>query len=62
MGHLTRTGIVGIPYDIITSLKLEKWLLSSTIRFKAPGLKSLTVELIEHQKICTHQYRQKEDL
>jgi hypothetical protein len=31
-----------IPYDIITSLKLEKGLLSSTIRFKAPGLMSST--------------------
>jgi hypothetical protein len=34
--------IVDIPYDIITSLKLEKGLLSSTIRFKAPGLVSPT--------------------
>jgi hypothetical protein len=33
---------VDIPYDIITSLKLEKGLLSSTIRFKAPGLMSST--------------------
>jgi hypothetical protein len=31
-----------IPYDIITSIKLEKGLLSSTIRFKAPGLMSST--------------------
>ena len=31
-----------IPYDIITSLKLKKGLLSSTIRFKAPGLMSST--------------------
>ena len=33
-----KENIVDIPYDIITSLKLEKGLLSSTIRFKAPGL------------------------
>jgi hypothetical protein len=34
--------VVDIPYDIITSIKLEKGLLSSTIRFKAPGLMSST--------------------
>ena len=32
-----KANVVDIPYDIITSLKLEKGLLSSTIRFKAPG-------------------------
>jgi hypothetical protein len=37
-----KTNIVDIPYDIITSLKLEKGVLSSTIRFKAPGLMSST--------------------
>jgi hypothetical protein len=37
-----KENVVDIPYDIITSLKLEKGLLSSTIRFKAPGLMSLT--------------------
>jgi hypothetical protein len=37
-----KENIVDIPYDIITSLKLEKGLLSSTIRFKAPGLVSTT--------------------
>ena len=31
-----KANVVDIPYDIITSLKLEKGLLSSTIRFKAP--------------------------
>lgn len=30
--------IVDIPYDVITSVKLEKGLLSSTIRFEAPAL------------------------
>ncbi|MGE3859500.1 MAG: PH domain-containing protein, partial [Nitrososphaeraceae archaeon] len=35
-----KANIVDIPYDIITSLKLEKGLLSSTIRFKAVGLMS----------------------
>ena len=30
-----KANVVDIPYDIITSLKLEKGLLSSTIRFKA---------------------------
>ena len=30
------------PYDIVTSVKLEKGLLSSTIRFRAPGLMSST--------------------
>ena len=35
-----KANIVDIPYDIITSLKLEKGLLSSTIKFKAPGLMS----------------------
>ena len=37
-----KENIVDIPYDIITSLKLEKGLISSTIRFKAPGLVSAT--------------------
>jgi hypothetical protein len=37
-----RENVVDIPYDIITSIKLEKGLLSSTIRFKAPGLMSST--------------------
>ncbi|MGI9009863.1 MAG: PH domain-containing protein [Nitrososphaeraceae archaeon] len=37
-----KANAVDIPYDIITSLKLEKGLLSSTIRFKAPGLMSST--------------------
>ena len=37
-----KTDVVDIPYDIITSLKLEKGLLSSTIRFKAVGLMSST--------------------
>jgi hypothetical protein len=34
--------IVDIPYDIITSVKREKNILSSTIRFKALGLVSST--------------------
>jgi Bacterial PH domain/Short C-terminal domain len=33
-----RENIVDIPYDIITSVKLEKGILSSTIVFRAPGL------------------------
>ena len=37
-----KANVVDIPYDIITSLKLEKGLLSSTIRFKAAGLMSST--------------------
>ena len=37
-----KANVVDIPYDIITSLKLEKGLLSSTIRFEAPGLMSST--------------------
>ena len=37
-----KENVVDIPYDIITSIKLEKGLLSSTIRFKAPGLVSST--------------------
>ena len=37
-----KENIVDIPYDIITSVKLEKNILSSTIRFKAPGLVSST--------------------
>ena len=37
-----KENVVDIPYDIITSIKLEKELLSSTIRFKAPGLMSST--------------------
>ncbi len=35
-----KENIVDIPYGIITSVKLEKNILSSTIRFKAPGLVS----------------------
>jgi hypothetical protein len=37
-----KENVLDIPYDIITSVKLEKGLLSSTIRFKAPGLMSST--------------------
>src|SRR5919108_2146275 len=37
-----KENLVDIPYDIVTSVKLEKGLLSSTIRFKAPGLVSST--------------------
>ena len=37
-----KENVVDIPYDIITSIKLEKGLLSSTIRFNAPGLMSST--------------------
>lgn len=37
-----KENVVDIPYDIVTSIKLEKGLLSSTIRFKAPGLVSST--------------------
>jgi hypothetical protein len=37
-----KENLVDIPYDIITSIKLEKGLLSSTIIFKAPGLLSST--------------------
>jgi hypothetical protein len=37
-----KENVVDIPYDIITSVKLEKGLLSSTISFKAPGLMSST--------------------
>jgi hypothetical protein len=33
-----KENIVDIPYDVITSVKLEKGLLSSTIRFEAPVL------------------------
>jgi hypothetical protein len=37
-----KENVVHIPYEIVTSIKLEKGLLSSTIRFKAPGLVSST--------------------
>jgi hypothetical protein len=37
-----KENVVDIPYDIVTSVKLEKGLLSSTIRFKASGLVSST--------------------
>jgi hypothetical protein len=37
-----KENVVDIPYEIVTSVKLEKGLLSSTIRFKAPGLLSST--------------------
>src|SRR5215204_5887607 len=37
-----KENVVDIPYDIITSINLEKALLSSTIRFKALGLMSST--------------------
>ena len=33
-----KENIVDIPYDVIPSIKLEKGLLSSTIRFEAPAL------------------------
>jgi hypothetical protein len=33
-----KENIVDIPYDVITSVKLEKGLLTSTIRFEAPAL------------------------
>jgi hypothetical protein len=37
-----KENVVDIPYDIVTSVRLEKGLLSSTIRFKASGLVSST--------------------
>ena len=37
-----KENVIDISYDIITSIKLEKGLLSSTIRFKAPALMSST--------------------
>jgi hypothetical protein len=37
-----KENVIDIPYDIITSIKLEKGLLSSTIRFKSPALMSST--------------------
>ena len=37
-----KENVVDIPYDIVTSVKLERGLLSSTIRFKASGLVSST--------------------
>jgi hypothetical protein len=37
-----KENVVDIPYEIVTSIKLEKGLLSSTIRFKAAGLLSST--------------------
>jgi hypothetical protein len=37
-----KENVVDIPYDIVTSVKVETGLLSSTIRFKAPGLLSST--------------------
>src|SRR5215204_2125451 len=37
-----KENVIDIPYDIVTSVKLERGLLSSTIRFKAPGLMSST--------------------
>jgi len=33
-----RSEIVDIPYDVITSVKLMKGVLTSTILFKAPGI------------------------
>jgi hypothetical protein len=33
-----KENIIDIPYDVITSVKLDKGLLSSTIRFEAPVL------------------------
>jgi hypothetical protein len=33
-----KENIIDIPYDVITTVKLEKGLLSSTIRFEAPAL------------------------
>jgi len=50
-----KENIVDIPYDIITSVKLEKNILSSTIRFKAQGLASSTrpgmmEEIIDEQE------------
>ena len=31
-----KENVVDIPYDIVTSVKVEKGLLSSTIRFRSP--------------------------
>lgn len=42
-----RENIVDIPYDIIRSVRLEKMILSSTIRFKAIGLDSAKLGLID---------------
>jgi hypothetical protein len=35
-----KENLIDIPYDVITSIKLEKGLFSSTIRFEAPALVS----------------------
>ena len=33
-----KENVIDIPYDVVTSIKLEKGLLSSTVRFEAPAL------------------------
>jgi hypothetical protein len=33
-----KENLIDIPYDVVTSIKLEKGLFSSTIRFEAPAL------------------------
>ena len=33
-----KENLIDIPYDVVTSIKSEKGLFSSTIRFKAPAL------------------------
>ena len=42
-----RENIVDVPYDIIRSVRLEKMILSSTVRFKAIGIGSSKLRLID---------------
>jgi Bacterial PH domain len=55
-----REQVVDIPYDMITSIRLDKGVLSSNVIFRAPGLRS-TGRLGMIEKLTGNEYRDSED-
>ena len=55
-----REEVVDIPYDMITSIRLDKGVLSSNVIFRAPGLRS-TGRLGMIEKLTGNEYGDSED-
>jgi hypothetical protein len=55
-----REQVVDIPYDMITSIRLDKGVLSSNVIFRAPGLRS-TGRLGMIEKLTGNEYGNSED-
>src|SRR5919202_4816052 len=51
-----REEVVDIPYDMITSVRLDKGILSSNVIFSAPGLRSSSSRLRMLEKLTGNQY------